>query len=140
MKQPFTGFRPRRLGQLIPILVLFALLGLFLSGCDTDTPQNTFDTKGEVAEKQAEIFYLSMWPAIAIMILVLGGLLVIMLRFRERDPEHIPRKHTINVAPGGKVSYLVTADAEGRWAYHCHLLFHMLGMFREVRVSRGRGS
>lgn len=56
------------------------------------------------------------------------------------EPEHIPRKHTINVAPGGKVSYLVTADAEGRWAYHCHLLFHMLGMFREVRVSRGPAS
>lgn len=56
------------------------------------------------------------------------------------EPEHIPRKHTINVAPGGKVSYLVTADAEGRWAYHCHLLFHMLGMFREVRVSRGSAS
>jgi cytochrome c oxidase subunit 2 len=66
------------------------LLALFLSGCETDTPQNTFDTKGEVAEKQAEIFYVAMWPAIAIMILVLGGLLVIMLRFRERDPKYIP--------------------------------------------------
>ena len=52
------------------------------------------------------------------------------------DPDSIPRKHTINVAPGGKVSYLVTADAEGNWAYHCHLLFHMPGMFREVRVEQ----
>ncbi|WP_419649150.1 multicopper oxidase domain-containing protein [Thiolapillus sp.] len=26
-------------------------------------------------------------------------------------------------------------DAEGGWAYHCHLLYHMLGMFREVQVS-----
>jgi len=51
------------------------------------------------------------------------------------DPEHIPRKHTIIVQPGAKISYLVTADAKGRWAYHCHLLYHMLGMFREVRVS-----
>ena len=33
-------------------------------------------------------------------------------------------------------SYRVTADALGRWAYHCHLLFHMeAGMFREVRVE-----
>ena len=90
MKQPFIGFHLRRLGHLIPILFLLALLALFLSGCDTDTRQNTFDPKGEVADKQADIFFLSMWPAIAIMILVLGGLLVIMLRFRERDPKHIP--------------------------------------------------
>jgi CopA family copper-resistance protein len=51
------------------------------------------------------------------------------------DPDHIPRKHTIIVQPGSKVSYLVTADAMGGWAYHCHLLYHMLGMFRHVIVS-----
>ena len=50
--------------------------------------------------------------------------------------EHRPYKHTINVKPGEKLSYLVTADAPGRWAYHCHLLYHMeMGMFREVRVG-----
>ena len=53
------------------------------------------------------------------------------------DPEFIPRKHTIIVQPGKRISYLVTADAEGRWAYHCHLLYHMLGMMREVRVVKG---
>jgi len=51
------------------------------------------------------------------------------------DPKYIPRKHTVIVQPGSKISYLVTADAKGRWAYHCHLLYHMPGMFREVRVS-----
>ena len=51
------------------------------------------------------------------------------------DPDYIPRKHTVIVQPGSKISYLVTADALGRWAYHCHLVFHMAGMFREVRVS-----
>jgi len=51
------------------------------------------------------------------------------------DPRYIARKHTIMVQPGSKISYLVTADARGRWAYHCHLLYHMPGMFREVRVS-----
>ena len=46
------------------------------------------------------------------------------------------RKHTIDMPPGTKRSYRVTADALGRWAYHCHLLFHMeAGMFREVRVD-----
>ena len=46
------------------------------------------------------------------------------------------RKHTIDMPPGSKRSYRVTADALGRWAYHCHLLLHMeMGMFREVRVD-----
>src|SRR5437660_4878980 len=49
--------------------------------------------------------------------------------------EYRPYKHTINVKPGEKLSYLVSADTPGRWAYHCHLLYHMeMGMFREVRV------
>ena len=51
------------------------------------------------------------------------------------DPKRIPRKHTIIVQPGSRVSYLVTADAMGSWAFHCHLVFHMLGMFRKVVVS-----
>ena len=46
------------------------------------------------------------------------------------------RKHTINVQPAQRISYRVTADAIGRWAYHCHLLYHMeAGMFREVHVD-----
>ncbi len=52
------------------------------------------------------------------------------------------RKHTIDMPPGTRRSYRVTADALGRWAYHCHLLYHMeTGMFREVRVDEaGRTS
>jgi CopA family copper-resistance protein len=47
-----------------------------------------------------------------------------------------PYKHTINVKPGERLSYLVSADTPGRWAYHCHLLYHMeAGMFRAVIVS-----
>ena len=46
------------------------------------------------------------------------------------------RKHTINVQPAQRVSFLVSADALGRWAWHCHLLMHMdAGMFREVVVA-----
>ena len=46
------------------------------------------------------------------------------------------RKHTIAVQPAQRVSFLVTADALGRWAWHCHLLLHMdAGMFREVVVA-----
>ncbi|WP_304525589.1 copper resistance system multicopper oxidase [Halomonas sp. I5-271120] len=50
--------------------------------------------------------------------------------------ELIPRKHTLNVKPGERVSALITADAEGSWAFHCHLLYHMdAGMFRVVKVA-----
>ncbi|RRS31694.1 MAG: copper resistance protein CopA [Gammaproteobacteria bacterium (ex Lamellibrachia satsuma)] len=51
------------------------------------------------------------------------------------DNNFIPRKHTVIVQPGSRISYRVTVDAEGGWAYHCHLLYHMLGMFRTVVVS-----
>lgn len=51
------------------------------------------------------------------------------------DADYIPRKHTVIVQPGARISYLVTADAMGGWAYHCHLLYHMLGMFRKVIVT-----
>lgn len=52
------------------------------------------------------------------------------------DAAHLPRKHTVIVQPGARIRYLVTADAMGSWAYHCHLLYHMAGMFRKVIVER----
>lgn len=51
-----------------------------------------------------------------------------------------PRKHTVNVLPGGKISFDLTADAIGDWAFHCHMLMHMhAGMMRVVTV-RHEGS
>jgi CopA family copper-resistance protein len=51
------------------------------------------------------------------------------------------RKHTVDMPPGSRRSYRVTADALGRWAYHCHMLFHMeTGMMREVHVAEGAQS
>ncbi len=48
--------------------------------------------------------------------------------------DHSPRKHTVNVLPGGKVSWDVTA-VSGDWAFHCHLFLHMaMGMMRVVQV------
>ncbi|MFC6300204.1 copper resistance system multicopper oxidase [Pseudomonas sp. CCM 7893] len=53
----------------------------------------------------------------------------------DENGQFMVRKHTIDMPPGSRRSYRVTADALGRWAYHCHLLYHMeMGMFREVRV------
>jgi len=49
--------------------------------------------------------------------------------------DHAPRKHTVNVQPGGKVTFDLTADARGDWAFHCHLLYHMhAGMMQVVTV------
>ena len=48
---------------------------------------------------------------------------------------HKPRKHTIIVKPGEKLSVDITADHVGDWAFHCHLLYHMhAGMMQVVSV------
>ena len=53
------------------------------------------------------------------------------------EGEFLVRKHTIVVQPGQQLSYRVSANALGSWAFHCHLLYHMeAGMFREVVVEQ----
>lgn len=53
------------------------------------------------------------------------------------NPGNQPSKHTVNVLPGGRISFDFTADALGDWAFHCHMLFHMhTGMFRVVTVRK----
>ncbi len=52
------------------------------------------------------------------------------------EGEFRARLHTIPVQPAQRISFLVTADALGRWVWHCHLMFHMdAGMFREIVVT-----
>jgi FtsP/CotA-like multicopper oxidase with cupredoxin domain len=54
----------------------------------------------------------------------------------ENAQARLPRKHTINIKPASRVSFLVHADTPGYWAFHCHLLYHMeAGMFRTVVVA-----
>lgn len=51
--------------------------------------------------------------------------------------EKLPNKHTVIVPPGQSYSVLITADAVGEWAFHCHLLFHMMsGMMTKVVVAK----
>ena len=51
-----------------------------------------------------------------------------------------PRKHTVNVQPGGTATFDVTLDAQGDWAFHCHNLYHMTaGMMRVVTVRSAEG-
>lgn len=49
-----------------------------------------------------------------------------------------PAKHVVSVAPGTTVNFETEVDAEGVWAFHCHLAYHMdAGMFRKVIVEGG---
>lgn len=49
---------------------------------------------------------------------------------------HNPRKHTVVLKPAERVAVDITADEPGLWAFHCHLLYHMMaGMMRAVRVA-----
>ena len=51
--------------------------------------------------------------------------------------EKLPNKHTVIVEPGKSYSVLVTADEPGEWAFHCHLLYHMMsGMMTKVVVAK----
>ena len=55
--------------------------------------------------------------------------------------DRAPRKHPVIVQPSGKVTWDFTADAVGDWAFHCHLLYHMMaGMMRTVTVRPKGGA
>ena len=52
-----------------------------------------------------------------------------------------PLKHVVNIKPGTELNVDVVADAEGGWAFHCHLLYHMeTGMMRKIVVQRNSAS
>ena len=100
-----------------PALFLLLLIVLLLTGCQAHTPQNTFDVGGEVARKQRNLFLLSMWPAIGVMILVLGGILVMCLRFRERDPNSRPPKQIEGNTPSSSPGRSCRRSCS--WAWGC---------------------
>jgi cytochrome c oxidase subunit 2 len=91
MSRSFGG-RKVPLKHLPACLLLLGLLALVLSGCETDTPQNTFAAEGDVARTQRDLFYYSMWPAIGVMILVEGLIVIMLLRFRRREGDRIPKQ------------------------------------------------
>lgn len=54
-----------------------------------------------------------------------------------QQAENVPNKHTVIVPPGKTVTALLTADALGEWAIHCHLLYHMsAGMMNKLIVAQ----
>src|SRR6266851_5054837 len=59
-----------------------------------------------------------------------------LFEVENNQGNRLPLKHTINVKPGERMSFVFTADVAGHWAFHCHLLYHMeMGMFRTILVS-----
>jgi cytochrome c oxidase subunit II len=75
-------------------LFILVLIGLLAAGCigETDTPQNTLDPDGEVANQQRDLFMLAMWPALVVMILVEGALVFMVLRWRRRSHDEMPKQ------------------------------------------------
>ena len=75
-------------------LFVLILIGLLATGCigDVDTPNNTLAPEGEVAEKQRDLFMLAMWPALVVMILVEGGIVFMVLRWRRRSNDEMPKQ------------------------------------------------
>ena len=60
------------------------------------------------------------------------------VQFENGQPAgKLPNKHTVIVPPGDSYSVLLTADEAGEWAFHCHLLYHMMaGMMNKVVVAK----
>jgi cytochrome c oxidase subunit II len=93
---PLSKLRLPRLpsGFRLAALLALVVLCLLAVGCigDTDTPQNTLAPEGEVARKQRDLFMWAMWPALVVMVLVLGGIVVMVLRFRRREGDAVPKQ------------------------------------------------
>ena len=86
-----------KLGRFSLAKLLTALVSLltlvFLTGCDAlGGPQNTFAPKGEVAEKQKDLFLLVMWPALVIGVLVFAATIYILIRYRHREGDPMPKQ------------------------------------------------
>lgn len=74
---------------LVAATLLLAFLVLAVA-CETDTPQNTFATEGEVADRQRDLLNLVLWPAGVIFVLVQGIIIYALVRFRRRRADEVP--------------------------------------------------
>src|SRR5262245_49976733 len=79
---------PRNLGRAVSRADLLRATAVLMSGCTLfDSPQNIFAPRGEVAQDQRNLFFITMWPALAIMILVEGLIVFMAIRFRRRKSD-----------------------------------------------------
>jgi cytochrome c oxidase subunit II len=72
----------------------FAALALVLASCSApNATQSTLKPVGEVAKQQKSLFDMVFWIAVAVFIIVEGGILIILFRYRQRKGrERMPRQ------------------------------------------------
>src|SRR2546428_553921 len=83
----------------LALMASLVAVAVLMSGCGYfNSPQNVFAPHGQVSQDQKDLFFLTMWPALAIMILVEGGLLYICIRYRRKkgDTGLPPQTHGNN--------------------------------------------
>ncbi len=86
-----------RFGRHLTAILLLSFVAIMFSGCSVGTelfssPQNVFAPAGEVAQDQKDLFFFVMWFALGIFILVEVGLLVILVRFRHKKGDPLPKQ------------------------------------------------
>jgi cytochrome c oxidase subunit 2 len=64
--------------------LVFGVLTLLLAGCSAELPQNTFDPAGPTAQTEKDLIVPVLWVALAVFILVEGGILAISVKYRHR--------------------------------------------------------
>jgi cytochrome c oxidase subunit 2 len=88
-----TRRHPRRSRARFVWLGLFAgALAALLAACRQPYPYNTLTPAGPVADKQADLFNIVFWIAVAVFVLVEGALVVAMIRFRSRGAGETPKQ------------------------------------------------
>ena len=85
------GGRQRGLKNRSVLFGLLAALFLFAAGCSKDG-QSTWDALGPVAQKQLDLFNVTLWLMVIVFFLVEGVLLYAIIRYRKRpgDPKPPP--------------------------------------------------
>ncbi len=81
-----------RVTRLVAAALVLALAALMIGCSSFGGDQNTFAPEGDVAQKQLEVFYWALIPAIIILILVTGALVYAVVRFRRRGEQELPPK------------------------------------------------
>jgi cytochrome c oxidase subunit 2 len=73
-------------------VVFTAALAVLLAACTQEYPYNSLAPAGPVAERQADLFFLVFWIAVAVFVLVEGALLFALIRFRRRRDDELPKQ------------------------------------------------
>lgn len=74
------------------LLTLIPAAAAFIAACGTGNPQDTFETAGPVAERQASLFMFIFWIAVVVFVLVEGGIIFITLKYRRKSDSEMPKQ------------------------------------------------